>query len=98
MFGVKLEKTLLTTGSHEEKRGRQTSALTADAGITLLFGAVLLLHGDEGGEMRLIVRQDQRGAMALSGWNLQRKVDASERDGSESWAGRQRRLDICSFV
>lgn len=60
------------------------SAPTDDAGITLLFGAVLLLHGDEGREMRLIVRQDQRGAMALSGWNLQRKVDASKRDGGKS--------------
>lgn len=59
---------------------------TKDGGLrasTLLFGAALLLHGHQGGEVSLVVRQHQGRAMAAGGRHLQRQVDASERDGSE---------------
>lgn len=52
-------------------------------GITLLFGAVFLLHGDQGRKVRLVVRQDQRRAMALGSWHFQWQVDASKGDGSK---------------
>lgn len=39
--------------------------------ITLLFGAVFLLHGDQGREVSLVVRQDQGRAMALGSWHFQ---------------------------
>lgn len=33
----------------------------------------------------MVIRQDEWGAVALGSWNLQREVDAPERDGSEGW-------------
>ena len=51
--------------------------------ITLLFGAIFLLHGDQGGEVGLVVRQDQGRAMTLGSRDLQGQIDASERDGCE---------------
>lgn len=39
--------------------------------VTLLFRAVLLLHGDQGRKVRLVVCQHQGRAMALGSWHFQ---------------------------
>lgn len=50
---------------------------------TLLFGAVPLLHGNQGREVSLVVRQHQGRAMAAGSRHLQWQVDASKRDWSK---------------
>lgn len=50
---------------------------------TLLFGTVPLLHGHQGREVSLVIRQHQGRAMAAGSRHLQRQVDASEWDWSE---------------
>lgn len=52
---------------------------------TLIFRGFLLLHGYQGREMGLVVRQNQRGAMAFVGWNFQGKIDASKGNRGKGW-------------
>lgn len=52
-------------------------------GLTLLPLLVSLLHGHKGREMRLIVGENQRRAVAPVGRHLQGQVNPSERDRGE---------------
>lgn len=45
---------------------------------TLLFRAVLLLHGHQGREVGLVVGQHQGRAVALAGWDLQGQINPSK--------------------
>lgn len=56
--------------SHQDFTERLTTLWFVD--VTLLFGAVPLLHGDQSREVCLVVRQHQGRAMALGSWHFQR--------------------------
>lgn len=53
--------------------------------LTLLALLVSLLHGHQCGEVRLIVGQDQWGAVTAARGHLEGQIEPSKRDGSKRW-------------